>query len=142
MLSANSPNAKYLAGFSALLTATLFLGVLPADPETTAPSLIGAAAAYVTTFYFLGRTFTTDIVVVSRRRTAPGFVLGGIAVTVWLYATLVFRVDLTAPGATNRAALVIVVAGLLVGLAHVGWTTGTLAESLAIQRARGGRRQP
>lgn len=142
MLSANSPNTKYLAGFSALLTATLFLGVLPADPRTMAPSLIGTAVAYTTTFYFLGRTFTTEIVETSWRRNAPGFVLAGIAVTVWLYATLVFRIDLTAPGTINRVTLLLVLLGLLAGLAHVGWTTGTLAESLAIQRARGIRQRP
>lgn len=137
MLSANSPNTKYVAIVCGLTTASLLLGMLSVGPRGWGVLTIGVLIAYAATFYFLGRVFTIEVVNYSGRRNLFGFLFVGGSVLLWLYARLVFGIDLTAPLIESRVLLAATVLGIVVGLADVGWQTGKLAESVAIERARG-----
>lgn len=136
MMAANSPNAKYLAGGCALVAILFAPGIVSEGGISILPLAI-TLGAFVATFYFLGRTFTETIVTYSWYRRIAGFLVAGTGIMIWTYSHFVFGIDLDSPALLSRIVVVAIVGFTLVGLAHVGWVTGCLGESLAIKRTRG-----
>ena len=136
MLPPNSPNTKYLAGGSALLTVTFIPGVLAGGTVSIGAlflCIIGVAGF----FYFLGRTMTNEIVTHRWSKTVLSLLICSIGVMMWSYARFVFEINFTG---SRLGGAILVTSGVLffIGLAQISWYTGRLSESVAIKQTRVG----